>query len=108
MVSLKIFRISLALAAFAFLSSFRIPESEIPDFSGHGERVDSFIVRTIDRINESWTMCGLEFRLAADSGVILERDAGSRISDAASEAVDNAVERVKDGVVNEINNKKSD
>lgn len=93
-------RITKKIPAFfaLFTVSFTAPV-QIPELAEHGREVDNFIIRTIDRISEAWTMCRLEFRLVADSRVILEREAKSRIEGAANEAVQKAVENVADKVV---------
>ena len=89
-----------------FLLSGNLPDPEERVFSEQGERIDSFLIRTVKRISHAWILCQDEFRLASEaartessefirSEIEKQTDsAAQHVKEKASEAVDNELRKL--------------
>ena len=88
------------------LSAAPSPVNVLPGgmtFEDGGREVDSFIVRTLDRISVAWGMCREEFSLASSEAVkesqkIIKQEVEKQTEKAVDKITESAKEAVRDSL----------
>ena len=88
---------------FAFIPALAlaIPSAEDRVFSEGGQSVDNFLIRTVNRISESWSFSRIEFQLASSCAVEESRE---KVREEVRKQTDAAMEHVREKAVDMIRN----
>ena len=80
-----------------------LPDPEDRVFSEQGQRIDSFLIRTANRISEAWIFCREEFRLASEAAVHESTDyIRSEVEKQTDSAIRHVQEKASETVENRI------
>ena len=80
-----------------------LPDPEDRVFSEQGQKIDSFLIRTANRISEAWIFCREEFRLASEAAVHESKDfIRSEVEKQTNSAIRHVKEKASETVENRI------